>query len=744
MLRQPVARATFWVLLLVWVKPLAAQVPAKVDFRRDVQPLFKTYCIGCHGPTQQMNGFRLDRRSDAMRGGTIPVIGPGNSAGSRLYQRLIGDQFGLRMPPTGPLSAEQIKIIQEWIDQGAVWPDDVSGETPAPPPDPGATRMMEALRQANQPAFRKMLTEDPDVVRRRGLGGSTPLMYAALYGDADSVRRLLESGADPNLRNDAGATALMWAASDLGKTRLLVEHGADVNARSDNGRTPLMIAAGRYGSAPVVKLLLDHGANPSAQAASLFGPMTPLAEAAYGGDAAVIKLLIERGADVKGAGFNPLGFAILTRCSACSDLLIGSTSHNDLNTNVFIDVPPFGDSERVGWLLEHGADPVVKDPEGNTILMLASTSDAVPVSLVKTLIVRGCDVNAKNAKGQTALDFARLHGRTPVVDLLVKAGAKESGTALDPGPRPQPAHSARAAVERSLPLLERTDSTFLQKSGCVSCHNNTLTAATVAAARDVGIGVDDQAAAKQLKAVATYIEGWRERALQGIGVPGDADTMSAILVGMAAEKYPPDPATDAFALFLKNHQAPNGQWFSTAHRPPLESSDFQVTALSMRALQTYAPVPQRAEYEKTIQLAAQWLAKAEAQTTHDRTFQLLGLAWSGADKQIIRKVADELLAEQRPDGGWSQIPSLGSDAFATGQALVALKAAGAVTAGDSAYRRGTRWLLDNQLADGSWYVKTRARPIQPFFESGFPHGRDQFISAAATNWAATALAEAAR
>ena len=154
---------------------LNAQGPGKVDFRRDVQPIFKTYCIGCHGPTQQMNGFRLDRRRDAMRGGTIAVIGPGNSAGSRLYQRLIGDQFGLRMPPTGPLSAEQINIVKAWIDQGAEWPDDVSGETPVPPPDPAATRLMEALRRADYAAFQKKLNDDPKAATRKGPGGSTPV-----------------------------------------------------------------------------------------------------------------------------------------------------------------------------------------------------------------------------------------------------------------------------------------------------------------------------------------------------------------------------------------------------------------------------------------------------------------------------------------------------------------------------------------------------------------------------------------
>lgn len=48
---------------------VSAQTPAKVDFVRDVQPLFKAHCTGCHGPKQQKNGFRLDRRRDAFRGG---------------------------------------------------------------------------------------------------------------------------------------------------------------------------------------------------------------------------------------------------------------------------------------------------------------------------------------------------------------------------------------------------------------------------------------------------------------------------------------------------------------------------------------------------------------------------------------------------------------------------------------------------------------------------------------------------
>lgn len=285
---------------------------------------------------------------------------------------------------------------------------------------------------------------------------------------------------------------------------------------------------------------------------------------------------------------------------------------------------------------------------------------------------------------------------------------------------------------------------FKQKSGCVSCHNNTLTATTVATARRRGIVVDEQIATQQVKATATYLEGWRDRALQGVGIPGDADSMGAILLGMADANYPPDPATDAMALFLKDHQSPDGRWYSTAYRPPLEASDVQTTATTLHAVQVYAPQAQRADYDRAVQHAAAWLSRAQPRTTEDRAYQLLGLAWAGTDRKIIKQAAAGLLAEQRPDGGWAQLPSLASDAFATGQALVALARSGALAVADAAYQRGAQYLMGTQLADGSWYVKRRALPIQPYFESGFPHGRDQFISAAATNWATMALALATR
>src|SRR4029450_10785451 len=105
--------------------------------------------------------------------------------------RVAGNQAGLQMPPTGPLSAEEIGIIKAWIDKGADWPDELSGRKPAPPHDPQVTQLMNALRHGDRRALERLLRANPKSAQSKGSGGDTPLMYAALYADANSLRLLL-------------------------------------------------------------------------------------------------------------------------------------------------------------------------------------------------------------------------------------------------------------------------------------------------------------------------------------------------------------------------------------------------------------------------------------------------------------------------------------------------------------------------------------------------------------------------
>ena len=100
------------------------------------------------------------------------------------------------------------------------------------------------------------------------------------------------------------------------------------------------------------------------------------------------------------------------------------------------------------------------------------------------------------------------------------------------------------------------------------------------------------------------------------------------------------------------------------------------------------------------------------------------------------------MAEQHPDGGWSQNVHMASDAYATGQTLYALNQAAGVNASEKNYQRGLAYLIKTQQADGSWHIKSRAVKFQPYFQSGFPFDHDQWISSTATGWAVMALAPA--
>src|SRR5262249_43124628 len=141
-----------------------------------------------------------------------------------------------------------------------------------------------------------------------------------------------------------------------------------------------------------------------------------------------------------------------------------------------------------------------------------------------------------------------------------------------------------------------------------------------------------------------------------------------------------------------------------------------------------------------LQRIRTWLEKTPADDTEDRVFRLWALQRVGAEGTTVQTAARELVKTQRPDGGWSQLDTMDSDAYATGTALAALHEAAGLATDDPIYQQGVKYLLGAQLADGTWHVRTRSSPFQTYFESGFPHGKDQFISLAATGWATTALA----
>src|SRR6266567_4175447 len=129
---------------------------------------------------------------------------------------------------------------------------------PAVSSEDGA-ELFQAVRNGDMASLKGHLTKAAMEVRERR--GATLLMYAAAFGNFETLKFLIDAGADVNARNDFNATALLWAARDPEKAKLLIARGANVNARSKQGRTPLMMACLSHGGASIVALLLAKGAD---------------------------------------------------------------------------------------------------------------------------------------------------------------------------------------------------------------------------------------------------------------------------------------------------------------------------------------------------------------------------------------------------------------------------------------------------------------------------------------------------
>lgn len=148
----------------------AAPTPKKIDFTRDVQPIFKTSCYTCHGSDGQQAGLRLDHKAAAMKGGVSgPSIVPGHSDKSALLARVLGQGGKPRMPlGFAPLTDAQTATLKAWIDQGAVWQEGATAKHWAyvPPVRPTLPRVKNAAWVRNP--------IDDFVLARLERGGLTP------------------------------------------------------------------------------------------------------------------------------------------------------------------------------------------------------------------------------------------------------------------------------------------------------------------------------------------------------------------------------------------------------------------------------------------------------------------------------------------------------------------------------------------------------------------------------------------
>jgi hypothetical protein len=396
--------------------------------------------------------------------------------------------------------------------------------------------------------------------------------------------------------------------------------------------------------------------------------------------------------------------------------------------------------ETVRLLLDRGADPNLTSSRGATSLMMAAAAANPQPATVRMLLDAGARIDARDDQGRSALDWALKQGETEVAHLLHKAGA--------PAAPPEPVAEAvvehpRAtaeAIRTAVATMDTIGPAFYSRTRCVSCHNQSLPAIARQAASLRGVSIDPAVAHHPDQVTLGVWTPRKNAQFTGkCGGNGYLPTVGYALASMAEEHTPANMVTDSVVVCTAGRQSPDGAFRVTDVRPPLSGNEIVYTALTIRGLDAYAPPALRGEMQHRVELARSFLLKSEPKDTQDQAFKLLGLVWTKAGPADIAAEAARLLALQQADGGWSQTRLMKTDAYATGQALYALRLAGSAPAA-APYKAGAQYLLRTQQADGSWFVPSRGFGFQPFAEYGFPHGRSQFLSAAATSWAVIALA----
>jgi ankyrin repeat protein len=547
-----------------------------------------------------------------------------------------------------------------------------------------------------------------------------PLTQAVLKHDLRGLSDLLAAGQDPNAKDENGATPWMWAITfhDNEALALLLDRVKAIRSDDVIAQRRLVMAAS-LNNLFAVRQLLARGAAIDVRAVN---GDTAFLVAASSGRTELMRLLLDKGADP--------GVVDQHRDTA----LMAATRA--------------GAIDAVRMILARHVDPNAADDAGRSALMWAARSGRADV--VRLLLESGSAIERADRNGWRAIDHAAAKRHDVVVALLEKKGAKGPGAAPI-----VPAPSARAAVERSLPLLQRGAQTWNERRGCGSCHHRQMIVRTTGLAKRLGFSIDSSLADAQLTPMVSnpvrnlprlrrQLETDEGVAASTIGLGGDGAYADAgNLIAQVEADVPKSEALEVRAQLLARKQMADGRWRYGPPRVPVISSDFTTTAYAVLAITTYGPADASSEIGRRVDLARRWLLQTKPETTDDKASRLLGLRWTGADRGAVDAAVRFLTREQRSDGGWSQLPGLNSDAYATGMVLVALHTAGAMPVTDPVYRRGVNYLLATQEPDGSWFVHKRAAPLNDYFESGFPHGKFQFISYAGSCWATMALMYAA-
>lgn len=288
--------------------------------------------------------------------------------------------------------------------------------------------LVEAVKDANIAVVRALLTQGADVNVPQA-DGATALHWAAYQDDVDTADLLIRAGARVNAANELRVTPL-WVASPNGSAALiatLLKAGADPNLAPPTGGAPLMRAA-RMGNTEAVRLLLNHGAAVNVREDAR--GQTALMWAVTQRHPNVVQMLIDGGADLEARSTVWRQF-VLTCCQANNGDGTGSVWIDRGGFTPLLFAARLGDLDSVRLLLAAGANVNVAAPDGTTALVVAAHSGHAALATV--LLDNGADPNAAGS-GYTALHAAVLRDDLTLAKALLAHGANPNARLMNGTP----------------------------------------------------------------------------------------------------------------------------------------------------------------------------------------------------------------------------------------------------------------------------------------------------------------------
>ena len=567
------------------------------------------------------------------------------------------------------------------------------------------------------------------------------LFVSLTSGNRAGVEAALRAGANPNEPDFIEQPPLFYAG-DIPTIKLLVHHGANINVVTRKGST--LIAALLGGSDEAAKFYLTHGVSPTAPRSD---KMTPLMAASVNGLVSTLKLLVAKGVNLNSVdreGSTALMYAVRGNQLKSAKILLNAganVSAKDNHKRTALHYAAMrGCPDMVGLLTFHGASAGARDFNGETPLHLAAKYSGDPDTIGK-LLHATTHPGIKDRQGRTAADVAARYGSPAVA----KCFGRQCSTPMAVSRR-----NTSAVIRPAVLSVQQSVYTFVQKSGCVSCHHQGLGVMTLTQAAqrkfrvDKGVigecfkqmeedGKQDAAATHAAVQDAKYI-----KMLPAVHLGDQVYGGAYILGALRSAGVPSNPGFGEGVTIMGRLQMPDGR-FTMSQRGTMEHSDQMTTGLALDVLKAYWPQDNNDEFNKIATRAKNWSLRAKATCAEDLAGQLLVLARAGGSPSEIDAAASHLLHAQRVDGGWGTKERQISDSYTTGVSLYALRTAAHVASNDSRLKRAVAFLVRTQEDDGSWYEPKVTPAYNNHFDSSFPHGYDQFASFAGTCWATLGL-----